>query len=132
MEKPLKLSVLLSASPEELYHAWLSSEEHGRFTGSKAEIVNRIGGKFTAWDGYIEGTTLELRPYTKIVQSWRSTDFPNNSPDSRLEVLLEPEGKKTKLTLIHTGFPEGQGEELKQGWEDYYFEPMKKYFLSGK
>jgi activator of HSP90 ATPase len=132
MEKSLNLSVLLSASPEEIYHAWLSSEEHGLFTGGKAKIDNKIGGRFTAWDGYIEGVTVELHPYSKIIQSWRTSDFPKQSPDSKLEVLLTPESGKTMLTLIHSGIPDGQAEEYRQGWLDYYFEPMKKYFLSGK
>ena len=132
MEKTLNFSVLLSASPEEIYRAWMSSEEHGLFTGSKAKIDNKIGGEFTAWDGYIEGVTVELHPYSKIIQSWRTSDFPENSPDSRLEVLLAPEGGKTLLTLIHSSIPEGQEEEYKQGWLDYYFEPMKKYFISKK
>jgi activator of HSP90 ATPase len=45
-----------------------------------------------------------------------------------LEVLIEPEGDGSKLTLIHTDIPEGQSEEYKQGWKDYYFAPMKVYF----
>jgi len=24
--------------------------------------------------------------------------------------------------------PDGQGENYKQGWKDFYFKPMKKYF----
>jgi hypothetical protein len=27
----------------------------------------RVGGKFTAWDGYIEGITLEMEPDKRIV-----------------------------------------------------------------
>ncbi len=115
----MKLSVLLPASPEKLYHAWLDSEEHSRFTGSKAIIDNKIGGKFTSWDSYIEGETLELHPYNKIVQTWRTSDFPDNYPDSRLEVSLEPQGNKTVLTLIHSGIPEGQKNEYEQGWNDF-------------
>jgi activator of HSP90 ATPase len=132
MKKSLKLSVLLSASPEEIYHAWLSSAGHSRMTGSPAKVDGKIGGKFTAWDGYIEGVTIESQPYSKIVQSWRTSDFPEKNPDSKLEVLLAPEGGKTLLTLIHSEIPEGQEEEYKQGWLDFYFEPMKKYFLAGK
>jgi len=132
MKQPLELFVLLSASPEEVYNAWLSSDEHSEFTDSVAEIDAKIGGKFTAWDGYIEGTTLELYPFTKIVQSWRTSDFPDDSPDSRLEVLLAPEDGKTKFTLIHSDIPEGQEEELEQGWKDFYFEPLEEYYLSRK
>ena len=62
------------------------------------------------------------------MQAWRTTKFPDDAPDSRLEVLLESDGKNTRLTLLHTNIPEGQGEQYSQGWLDFYFEPMKKYF----
>ncbi len=130
MSKSLNLSVILPASPEKIYNAWLSSEDHSKFTGSEAKIDAKVGGKFIAWDGYIEGTTLELQPYSKIIQAWRTSDFPVGSRDSKLELFLEPLDAKTNLTLIHSELPEGQEEEYKQGWIDYYFEPMKKYFSS--
>jgi len=132
MDKTLKLSVKLPATPEVLYNAWLDSREHSLFTGAEAVVDNKTGGKFTAWDGYILGTTLELHPPTKIIQSWRTTEFPKDAPDSRLEVLLEQKGDETLLTLVHSGFPEGTEDDYEQGWIDYYFTPMKKYYGSKK
>lgn len=128
MDNIIRLSVLLDSLPEEIYNAWLSSDEHGEFTGGEAKIDAQVGGKFIAWDGYIEGTTLELQPYSKIVQAWRTTEFPKNSPDSRLELNFAPVDGHTRMTLIHSEIPAGQEREYEQGWLDYYFEPMKKYF----
>ena len=132
MSDSLKMSVLLDALPETIYAAWLSSEKHSEFTGSEALIDAKVGGKFTAWDGYIEGTTLELQPFGKIVQAWRTTEFPENSSDSKLELYFEPENGETRLTLIQSEIPDGQTEEYRQGWIDYYFEPMQKYFSAEK
>lgn len=128
MSESLKLSVTLPAKPEAVYQAWLSSREHGAFTGSPAEIDPAPGGAYTAWDGYILGKTLETTPYKRIVQSWRTNEFPEDSPDSRLEVLLEPVGDGTQLTLVHTGIPDGQSQMYREGWEDFYFTPMQEYF----
>jgi activator of HSP90 ATPase len=128
MAEKLKLSVSLPVKPAKLFHAWLDSKSHGEFTGDAAKIDPVVGGEFTAWDGYIMGKTLELEPSKRIVQSWRTTEFPEGAPDSRLEILIEAEGEGSKLTLIHTNIPAGQSEEYKQGWEDYYFAPMKVYF----
>ncbi len=130
MSEKIRCSIVLSASTEDIYSAWLDNKKHGEFTGDKAKIDPHIGGKFSAWDGYILGKTLELEPFKRIVQSWRTTEFPKDAPDSKLEVLLETEGKGTRVTLIHTNIPDGQGDMYKQGWEDYYFEPMKRYFRS--
>jgi activator of HSP90 ATPase len=132
MGEKIKVSAIMPCSAQELYNAWLSSKEHSAFSGGKAKIDAKKNGKFTAWDEYIEGTTLELKPYKHIVQSWRTTEFPDDSPDSKLEIILEEVKDGTKITLVHTNIPEGQAEEYKQGWIDYYFEPMKKYFAAKK
>ncbi len=123
-----KLTVTLPATPEELFDAWLSSEGHASMTGSPAQVEGRIGGKFTAWDGYIWGVTLEMERPRRIVQSWRTSEFPEESPDSRVEILLEKVKGGTRLTLKHTNIPEGQAEDYKKGWEDFYFKPMRGYF----
>lgn len=128
MAEALNMSTDLPAAPETVYTAWLDSAEHSAFTGSPAQIDNQAGGRFTAWDNYIEGTTLELHPFKRILQSWRTTEFPESSPDSLLEVLFEPSDSGTRLTLNHTNIPDGQSENYRQGWEDYYFAPMFEYF----
>ncbi len=129
MNNIIKLDITLPASPQEIYDAWMSSEGHTAMTGSAAEVDPKVGGLFTAWEGYISGKNLELEPYRRFVQSWRTTEFPKDAADSKIEVLLEAVKKGTKLTLIHTEMPEGSAEEYRKGWEDYYFKPMKDYFI---
>ncbi|MBI2165711.1 MAG: SRPBCC domain-containing protein [Chloroflexi bacterium] len=131
MTETIQVSAVIPASVERIYKAWLSSKEHGAFTGGSAEVDPRVDGEFTAWDGYIQGKTIELEPYSRIAQTWRTSDFPSGSADSRLEVLLEKAKGGTKITLVHTNIPDGQGKNYQQGWLEYYFEPMKKYFKPG-
>jgi len=128
MVEEIRISTTLPAEPEQIYRAWMDSAGHSAFTGSPATIDPTTGGAFSAWDGYIQGTTLELEPYRRIIQAWRTTEFPEGSPDSRLEVLLEATDDGTLITLHHSNIPVGQGEGYYQGWIDYYFEPMIKYF----
>jgi activator of HSP90 ATPase len=128
MKESLELAVVLNETNENLYKAWLDSSEHSKFTGSKALIDPSAYGRFSAWDGYITGVTVALDPYHKIVQKWRTTDFDEKDEDSTLELLFEKQGEKTKLTLRHYALPEGQGDEYRKGWEDFYVEPMQQYF----
>jgi len=128
MDRDLIMSVFIPVIPEKAYQDWLDSAAHSAFTGSPAEVDPVIGGKFFAWEGYIWGVTLELTPGKRIRQTWRTSEFPDDSPDSILEVLFEPYNSGTRLTLIHTVIPENQAEEYEKGWEDFYFEPMKKYY----
>ena len=123
----IRLSVVLPASAERIYKAWLDGREHAAFTGGKATSSPKVGGRFTAWDGYIEGTHLELKPQRRIIQSWRTSEFPEGSPDSRVEVVLDPASGGTRLTLLHSEIPAGQGEMYRSGWVKHYFEPMKVY-----
>jgi activator of HSP90 ATPase len=128
MKNEFTVSVILNEKPDVLFNAWLNSKEHSNFTGSPAKIAPKIGGKFTAWDNYISGKTIEMDPNKRIVQEWRSTEFPEESPDSRIEITFEKVEEGTKLTLRHFDIPKGQAQEYKKGWKDFYFEPMKKYY----
>jgi activator of HSP90 ATPase len=127
MENEFTISDVISANPEQIYKAWLSTRGHTGMTGSPAAVESNVDGKFTAWDGYISGKTLELTPYIRIVQAWRTTEFPEGSPDSRVEILLEPVKGGTKITIVHSNIPEGQVDDYKKGWQDFYFKPMKQY-----
>ena len=124
----IRVSARFPVLPERLYRAWLDSREHGLMTGGKAAVDAVIGGKFTAWDDYITGMLLQLDPGRRIVQTWRTTEFPDAAPDSRLEILFEAEGEGARITLIHSDIPEGDGEKYEDGWIDYYFEPMQRWF----
>jgi uncharacterized protein YndB with AHSA1/START domain len=128
MKTEFTISTILPAIPEKVFRAWLSTDGHSAMTGSPAKVEPRVGGTFTAWDGYITGKTLELKPYTRIVQAWRTSEFPNESPDSRLEIILEAVKEGAKLTLIHSNIPDDQADSYEGGWDENYFIPMKEYF----
>jgi uncharacterized protein YndB with AHSA1/START domain len=129
MSNGFKLSTVLPAQPAAVYRAWLDPRTHAAFTGGGVATSSpRIGGAFTAWEGYIRGTYLALEPGERIVHAWRTTDFPMGAPDSRVEVLLEPTRGGTLLTLVHAQIPAGQESDYQAGWAAFYFGPMKKYF----
>ena len=130
MSEAIRISAVIPVKRATLYDAWLDSKEHTAFTGGRAHVDPKVGGKYSAWDGYITGKTLLLRRGKKIVQSWRTTDFPEGSPDSRLVVLFEDTTTGTRIVLEHTDIPEGQGKSYGAGWKDYYITPMKRYYRS--
>jgi activator of HSP90 ATPase len=128
MKTHFSLTAHFAVKPEVLYRAWLSSKEHSGMTGSAAKVQARVGGRFSAWDGYITGKTLELQPPSRIVQAWRTGEFAESDPDSRVEIVLENVEGGTRLTLTHTDIPVGQAESYRGGWEEWYFSPMREYF----
>jgi len=130
MSDAFEISTVLPAAAPRIYEAWLNSEEHAAMTGGGAEIDPVVGGRFSAWDGYITGTTIELEPFRRLVQTWRTVEFPPDAPDSRLEIILTEVVEGTQLTLRHSHIPAGQGASYESGWGDNYFNPMKEYFAS--
>ncbi|WP_296382487.1 SRPBCC domain-containing protein [Winogradskyella sp.] len=121
------LTTQIKATAKQIYKSWLSTQRHSKMTGGAAFVSDKVGESFTTWEGYISGKNLELEPYSKIVQSWRSTNFEENEADSQIEVLLSEHDDETTLTLNHTNVPDS-GEYYKKGWEEHYFEPMRQYF----
>lgn len=125
----IELSRFLPAPPLRIYDAWLDAADHAAMTGGKATVESReVGGRYTAWDGYIDGSHVALEPGVRIVQSWRSDDFPADAVDSLLEVRLAPEEEGTRITIRHSDVPEGQGPGLLEAWDEYYLVPMEAFF----
>ena len=119
---------MLAASPDRIYAAWIDGEGHTTMTGSPATVDPHVGGAFSAWDGYITGTTLALEPGRRIVQAWRSTDFPEEAGDSHVEIELSECPGGTEILIRHTDIPAGQGPNYAQGWEEFYLTPMAAHF----
>jgi uncharacterized protein YndB with AHSA1/START domain len=125
----IHVTALIPASPKAVYDAWLSSEEHALMTGGVDALVEpHIGGSHSAWGDYIQGKTLALEPGKRIVQSWRTVEFPEGSGDSQITVTLAAEGGHTRIAIAHVEIPAGQGASYESGWHEHYFAPMIAYF----
>ena len=114
--------------PVELYDALLNAKKHSAFTGAKATGAARVGGKFTAWDGYITGTNRELEPGRRMVQEWKTTEWPEASPPSRLVWTFAAKRGGAEVAMVHAKVPASQAAAYRQGWIDYYWTPLKEYF----
>jgi len=122
------LSVILQASAEKIFNTWLSSRGHTAMTGGKAKFSKKVGGTYTAWNGYITGKNLEIKPYQYIKQSWRTSEFEEEQADSIVEIELKQiTPGSCQLTLIHSDLGP-KDAQYEHGWIDNYFEPMQRYF----
>jgi uncharacterized protein YndB with AHSA1/START domain len=127
----IRQTVLIEASPIAVYEAFVEPKKHAAFTGQGATGTPRIGGKFTAGDGYITAKFLELEKGKRILQEWTTTEWPEGYPPSRLELRLKAKGNKTELIMTHSKVPAEQVEYYAGGWNEWYWEPLKKYFSKG-
>ncbi len=81
---PLKFGIIeqtvhFEASPADVFDALLNSGIHTEFTGSPATTSRRTGARFTAWDGYISGKNIQLVKNAKIVQEWKTAEWPQGT-----------------------------------------------------
>jgi uncharacterized protein YndB with AHSA1/START domain len=120
----------IPASCEDVYCAWLSSEMHTDMTGGDAVVDPVVGGEFSAWGDYIVGTTIELEPFHRIVESWRTSQFSDDDSDSQIAVTFDPVDTGTLVRIRHSNVPNDHRGYENGGWQKNYLEPMSKYFSS--
>jgi activator of HSP90 ATPase len=124
--------VIPKVSPKQVYEAYVDPKKHSEFTDSKATGKPVVGGKFTAWDGYISGKFLELEEGKRVVQEWTSTDFPEGYPPSKLELTFRKVPEGTEIVMVQSNVPKDQADETAEGWIEFYWNPLKEYFSKSK
>jgi activator of HSP90 ATPase len=123
-------TALIPATPVEAYDALVNARKHSAFTGAAATSAHRIGGRFTAWDGYISGKYLALIPGRRISAEWSTTEWPRDYPPSLIEFTFEPIPKGTRLKMVQSQVPTAQAPNYRTGWRDYYWTPLRAYFAT--
>jgi activator of HSP90 ATPase len=131
LAKNIRQQVTFRASPRAVYTALIDERRHAAFTGGRASIPRKIGARFRCYDGYITGYQLHLERDRRIVQAWRGSDW-DEGDYSIVEFRLQPlPGGGTRLKFSQHGVPESRYAEIRQGWIEYYWNPMKA-MLDGK
>jgi activator of HSP90 ATPase len=122
----LKQSVTIGASPHAVYTTLVNAKEHAAFTGEKASLQPRPGGKFRHYGDGLYGYVLELVPDKHIVLAWRVTNWPKGRW-SIADFTLAKAGKGTRLDFAQYGVPLVDWDGIVQGWKEFYWTPLKKY-----
>jgi len=131
-ERSITQTVVVSAAPASVYDAFVNARKHAAFTQSPASGRARVGAAFTAWGGYISGVHRQLVKDRKIVQDWRTTEWPEGAPPSTLVLTFTRVKGGTKIRMVHSNVPAAQASSYRQGWKDYYWIPLKAYFSKAK
>jgi activator of HSP90 ATPase len=127
--KTIKQSLTLNADPHDVFEALMDSEKHSKIIDSTAVISREVGGSFTVYDGWAGGKNIELKQDKKIVQSWyaKMPGWPAGHLSTIAFALKKVKGG-TKLDFTQSGIPPECAEELKGGWAEFYWGPLKRLF----
>jgi uncharacterized protein YndB with AHSA1/START domain len=132
MADAFQLEMIVPAEPQRVFSAWLDAKEHAAFTGGGEAVVEPwTGGRFIAWDGYIHGILLGVDQARRVVQTWRTSEFPPEARDSRLVVEFEPARGGTRVVVRHSDLPPSQAKRYEKGWMEHYLKPLARYFAKG-
>ncbi|MDQ0483731.1 SRPBCC family protein [Guptibacillus hwajinpoensis] len=127
MSNTIHEEITFQSTPDRIYQVLTNSKQFSEMSGgAPTDIQNEAGGEFSCFGGMITGRMIELVPNERIVQAWRAGNWdPGVYSIAKFE--LQQKGSETILIFDHTGFPEGQGEHLKDGWTENYWSPLKAY-----
>ncbi len=126
--KTIRQTLNFKAKPLEVYEMIMDAKKHAAITDGDVTMSRKIKGKFSAFGGYCHGYNIELVPGKKIVQAWHFDE--NEWPEEHFSIctfLLEKTAHGTKLSLTQQKVPAHKYEDLKNGWHQYYWTPMKAY-----
>jgi uncharacterized protein YndB with AHSA1/START domain len=125
--KNIEHTVLIRATPKEIYEALMNGKKHSQFTGAAAKICAKAGAVFSYYGDYITGITLELKPGKRIVQAWRSQGWPEGHYSIVTFALAKKSGGRTQLRFTQAGIPANDYAKKNQGWRTHYWQPLKKF-----
>jgi uncharacterized protein YndB with AHSA1/START domain len=111
------LEIHVDAAPETVFALLTEPTLMETWIADSVLADTRPGGRFRAEGilGTVEGTYLEVIPYTKVVFSWGGVEglVPGQST---VEFTLEPKANGTLLRLRHYGLPQSVVEKHRQVW----------------
>jgi activator of HSP90 ATPase len=98
--------------------------QSGMAPATKPTMISRVaGGPFSLFGGYVTGRNIEPVPNKRIVQAWRPMTWsPGVYSIAKFELAADDSG--TKIIFDHTGFPQGMGEHVAEGWHENYWNPL--------
>ena len=95
------------------------------WSGFETDFTPEEGTEFSLWDGDIVGKNIKIIPCELIQQQWY---FDGQEEKSIVTIELIPEGKNTRIKLLHENIPDEAFDDMIEGWNKYYFGALKKYF----
>jgi len=122
--EPVRAEVRIAAPPEVVFPYFIDPARMVSWMGVSALLDPRPGGTFRVEANgrdVVIGEYVEVDPPNRVVFTW---GFEGNEPlvepgSTRVEVILQPDGEGTLLTLSHHGLPEATRDAHAEGWSHY-------------
>ena len=121
-------TIQFDAEPKQIYDLIMDAKLHSAFTGSPVVMSDEIKGTFSVFDGYCTGYNIDLVDGEKIVQAWNFKE--DGWPEDHYSICTFDLKKTTNGCILYfnqSDVPEHKIKALSDGWNEYYWEPIKNY-----
>jgi activator of HSP90 ATPase len=123
--KTFKKSFKINTEPSDIYSAITNPFTLELWTGHPAIMSEVPDSEFSLWDGDITGKNLEFIKDRKVVQEWYFGDKPVKSI---VTITIQPDNGNSLVTVEHTNIPDEDFADIADGWRDYYFGAIIRFF----
>jgi uncharacterized protein YndB with AHSA1/START domain len=120
--KVIERTITIEASPETVFRLLTDPLEYVRWKGRIAELEPARGGMFRVQFAdpkqVAAGRYVEVVPNRRVVFTWGWEGDAMVPPgSSTVEINLAPEGRGTRLHLVHRGLPDEGVTTHAEGWD---------------
>ena len=123
--KEFKKYYIITAPPEDVYHALTNPVTIPLWTGDPAVMSTVSGTEFSLWDGNIVGKNIEFEEGKKIVQQW----FFGSQPEESVVIIkLHAHAQGTSVELYHSNIPDEDYNDIVKGWNNTYFGSLREFY----
>lgn len=122
--KTIDTSYEIHSSIDKVWRALTRAETIEQWGAGPVQFEAKEGGRFSLWGGSVHGTNVKIVPAKLLVQKWCS----HETQDHFYEVsfTLNYINGITTVQLTHKDIADDKYDDFDQGWQDFYFEPIKE------
>ena len=129
---PIDKEIVIKAPIEKVWAALTDPKSIGAWMDDDSvKVALKVGGRYKLFGGVTTGKLTVVDEPFVLEYTWRQGEWEKGEPDTLVRWDLRPEGKKTRLRLVHSGFDDRRGrDDHDEGWDVYFLDPMKEWLES--
>ena len=124
MAREIKLTRKIQAAPDEVYRALVKPFAIELWSGAPAIMSEVPGEEFSLFDEGIIGRNVSFIENKEIKQLW----YFGEDAESDVTIRLFPDKDNTQVWIEHTGIPDDAYDNMLEGWNEAYLDPLKNFF----
>lgn len=118
----IKQNYVIAAPAARVWAALTDPKLIEKWSGAPALMSEKSGASFKLWDGDVWGSNTQVIKHEVLGQDWFGNDW---ATPSKVLIKLIPNDNETVIELTHTEVPVDEEQNFANGWNDYYFGPIK-------